>query len=386
MTERDDDFEFDFFDEPASPEDQTVERPPRRIARPQGPAPGGPPPRGPRIRAATGAAPLLRLVGLIAFAILIVVLLVFWVNSCRDSGKKNSYQRYFEQMGQVAADSQQVGSELRDALTTAGARYAQIDEKLNSLAQQQQQDVTRARELSPPGALRVEQQHAVEALEFRVSGLQGLSAALRQASTARTRTGSVTAFAEQARRLVASDVIWDDRFKAAAVARLQAEGLAGDIKVPDSNFVQFPDFDSTRTAADIINRIFGGTDDGGGLHGTGLVVVRALPSGQELQTDTDNTVVATTDLGFSVTVEDTGDSQEVGVQVTLTIQQNPAPIVKRQTIPVINAGEQKTVIFRNLGQVQFATKTTLKVDVKAVPNEENLDNNSLEFPVIFSLG
>ena len=43
------------------------------------------------------------------------------------------------------------------------------------------------------------------------------------------------------------------------------------------------------------------------------------------------------------------------MKVTLTIQQPPTPIVKTKTIDLINAGEQKTVTFHNLGQVQFAT-------------------------------
>ena len=42
--------------------------------------------------------------------------------------------------------------------------------------------------------------------------------------------------------------------------------------------------------------------------------------------------------------------------------------------------------FENLGQiVQFAQKTTLKVEVEPVPGEENTDNNSASYPVIFTL-
>jgi hypothetical protein len=166
---------------------------------------------------------------------------------------------------------------------------------------------------------------------------------------------------------------------------LQHQGVQG-VPVPDSNFVQLPDFDSVRAWQDILDRLRGGSTSGGGLHGTGLLVTKAIPSGQELSTDSDNTVVASQGLGFSVTIQDTGDAQEVRVEVTLTIQQSPSPIVKKQTIDVINAGQQKTVTFRNLGAVQFATKTTVKVDVKAVPGETNLDNNSASYPVIFSLG
>jgi len=123
-----------------------------------------------------------------------------------------------------------------------------------------------------------------------------------------------------------------------------------------------------------------------GLHGMALVTTKALPGNQELSADAENTVTATTDLGFAVTVEDSGDSQEVQVKVTLTIQQTPSPIVQTKTIDLINPGQQKTVAFHNLGQVQFATRTTVKVDVQPVPQEKNAANNSAEYPVIFSLG
>jgi hypothetical protein len=242
--------------------------------------------------------------------------------------------------------------------------------------------VTRAQALTPPGPLRLEQQHAVESLEFRVSGLQGLRDALRSASTRKTGNDAST-LSDQAKRLAASDVIWDDLFATPTVLELRNQNLRG-IAPTDSNFVQLPDFDSVRTWQDILDRLRGSATSSG-LHGTGLVVTRALPSEKELSTDTDNTIVAGTDLGFAVTVQDTGDSQEVRVEVKLTILQSPAPITKTQVIDVINAGQQKTVTFTKLGAVQFATKTTVKVDVKAVPGEQNLDNNSAQYPVIFSV-
>ena len=110
-----------------------------------------------------------------------------------------------------------------------------------------------------------------------------------------------------------------------------------------------------------------------------------MPANQELSESTENTVTATSDLGFAVTVEDTGDSQEVQIKVTLTIQQQN-PIVQTMTIDLINPGEQKQVVFRNLGVITFATKTQVKVDVAPVPQEKNVDNNSKVYQVIFSLG
>src|SRR5439155_20478684 len=92
--ERDNDIEFDFFEEPETTEaPPPVRRAPRR---------GGP--RRP-VRPAAGFTPLLRLVGLIAFAILVVVLLVLWVQGCRSNAKKDSYRHYMDKLTTIAKAS-----------------------------------------------------------------------------------------------------------------------------------------------------------------------------------------------------------------------------------------------------------------------------------------
>ena len=53
-------------------------------------------PRGP-IRPRAGFTPLLRLLGLIAFAILIVVLLLLWVQSCQEDKKRDAYSRLHDE-------------------------------------------------------------------------------------------------------------------------------------------------------------------------------------------------------------------------------------------------------------------------------------------------
>ena len=97
-------------------------------------------------------------------------------------------------------------------------------------------------------------------------------------------------------------------------------------------------------------------------------------------------IEASTDLKFEVAVANTGDNQEVRIEVTLTIQQSPTPIVKKQTIQVLNVGETETVVFSDFPSVDFGEKRTLRIDVEPVPKEKNTTNNSAEYPVIFSLG
>jgi hypothetical protein len=384
MSDREPDFEFDFFEEPETQEapgrDRTLRRP---LGTPRGPRP----PRGP-IRPRAGFMPLLRLLALIAFAILIVVLLLLWVQSCQESNKRDAYATYMKDASAVARDSERVGRELNDVLTTPGIKAAELQQQLAGLVEQQTIGTQRARKLDPPGPLRAAHLEAIEALEFRVDGLSGLREAFRRTQGSKDAAGAGALLASQAERLVASDVIWDDLFKDPAVAVLQEQKISG-VEVPDSNFVQTPDLASTASTVHIWERINGSAASGsgttGGVHGTGIESVKVVPGGAQLSETTENIVDAGTDLAFAVAVANTGDSQEVKVEVTLTIQQSPTPIVKKQTIDIINPGETKTVAFRDFPSVDFSERRTLRVDVAPVPEEANTGNNSAEYPVIFSL-
>ena len=180
MSERDSDFEFDFFDEPVTQEASgTGERTLRRPLGGRGPRL----PRGP-IRPRTGFTPLLRLLGLIAFAILLVVLLLLWVQSCQEDQKRDAYSDYMTDVSAVARDSERVGREFSDVLTTPGIKPAALQKQLAGLVQQQEIGATRARDLDPPGPLRASHLSGVESLEFRVAGL---GASPRRSSARRGR-------------------------------------------------------------------------------------------------------------------------------------------------------------------------------------------------------
>jgi len=372
VTDRGDDIEFDFFDEPETREDPGRPRPQRRQ--------GGGGPRSPA-RPPHGFAPLLRLIGLIAFAILIVVLLVLWVQSCQGAQKHDRYSSYMGKVSTIAHDSDANGRKLTE--------LADIVAGLNGLAQLQQQNVARAEQLDPPGTLRAENTSMIQSLQLTVYGLRGLADAFRRTSGYKVDQASQAGalLATQAQRLTASDVVWADFFHAPSVAVLKQEGIGG-VVVPEMDFVTNTDIASTTFQTQVFLRIHGASTGGtpGGLHGTGIVSTVALPKNQELSTTTENTVVASADLAFQVNVKDTGDSQEVSIQVTLTIQKSPTPIVKHATIQLINPGQVVPVVFRDLGQPPFGVKTTVKVDVQPVPGEKSTANNSAEYPVIFSLG
>jgi hypothetical protein len=380
VTEHDTDIDFDFFDEEEPPTQESA----RERRGPRGPQR---PPTAP-----TNLTPLLRLIGLIAFAILIVVLLVFWVQSCREASKEKTYKGYMSKVSEVAGSSQQIGKQLSQALTVQGLKEAQVEQRISGLARQEQLDVERARGITPPGTLRDEQAALIQALQFRVSGLNGLVSALAATAKTKDTTRAGTVLADQMQRLLASDVIYEDSFKAPATAELKRQGVTGTNAsggplVPDSNFLQTTDLVTASAMETVLNKIRGSTvtPTQGGLHGTNLVSVKVLPQGTELSTSSRTTVILRTNMTIQVTIEDSGDSQEANIPVKLTVVQAGRPnITKRETIGFINPGEQRTVTFSNFGSPEVKP-AQIKVEVQPVEGETKTDNNSADYPVIFSV-
>jgi hypothetical protein len=246
--------------------------------------------------------------------------------------------------------------------------------------------VQNAQGLDSPGPLHDSNEGAVQALQLRVNGLQGLRSAFQDTTDATDAAEVGLQLEAQMRRLEASDVVWADLFRAPAQAVLEDEGIEG-VQVPSSQFVQTDDLTSASALAAVWQRIQGASTGGTptGVHGNGIASVTALPSNTILSTDTETTIRASTELTFEVAVENSGDSQEVGVKVTLTIPKEPQPIVQTKTIALIDPGETKTVRFRVGSLVPLAEPVAVKVDVDPVPGETNTSNNTDEFPVIFTL-
>jgi hypothetical protein len=382
VTTHDDDIlDFDFFDE-----DATREAPAREAREAERPAEKRP--RPPRLRPPGGLTPLLRLVGVIAFAILIIVLLVVWAQGCASDDKRGAYETYLGDVRVIGANSARIGSDLAELLTTTGLTQAQLETRLTGLVQQQRIGVQRAQGLDPPGPVTPAHLNTVQALQFRVAGIQGLLATFRATKDVKDASAAGQQLSAQSRRLITSDVVWDDLFRLPTQRLVREEGFE-DLAVPDSNFVANPELYSTRSLTLVWQRVHGASTGGtpSGLHGNGLSYTKVLPSGQTLSTSVETTIKASTDLAFEVGVQNTGENQEVRVAVTLTIPtpSGGSPITKTQRIDLIDPGETKTVTFRNFPDPPFGEKTTVKVDVKPVPGETNTTNNTAEYPVIFSL-
>jgi hypothetical protein len=168
---------------------------------------------------------------------LIVVILLVVLVTGGSSGKGGAYKSYFGRVAPIAGGSQRVGALLDRIL--AQAQRAQISDpssKLGPLVKQAQAQIAAARGLRPPAGLRSEHSQVLSALAFRVSGLEGLHAALGQRTRSGGNAGLTTKLGDEIDRLVTSDVIWRDLFLQPAVAALRQLHLAASL-APQSTFV-----------------------------------------------------------------------------------------------------------------------------------------------------
>jgi hypothetical protein len=383
MDPRDDDIEFDFFEEePATTEAQSSQS---RVRLPRRGGGRGPKPRGPQ-GPARGLTPLLRLLALVAIIVAALVFFGLLIQSCASTSKKDAYKSYMAKVAAIAHSSESDGASVASAMATSGTKVSDLETSLVGIADQERQTLAAAEKLNPPGTLRPEQENLVEALQLRINGVQGLADTFRATATSKA-TSDAALLSAQAERLLASDVMWDDLFRVPATNEMKTQGVIG-VVAPESHFVTNHDLVTERSMGLVLQRLRGASTGGTptGIHGTNIVDTKVMPGGHTLSPSSENTVTATTDLAFVVTIQDSGDSQEVGIKVTLTIQKPGGAIVKTNTLDLINPGQTKSVTFRNLGQVPFAQKTTVLVDVAPVPSEHNTSNNKASYPVIFSLG
>jgi hypothetical protein len=377
----DDDLDFEFFDEPATEAPTRVE-PPRRSA--------GPEPTEPvRPRTPGGGVPIVRIAAIILGVIVIAVALVFGINSCRGDDERGDVVAYFRSVQAVATASNDVGQNLTILLETTGLTLENLETGLAGLAEQHVQVASQASQLVAPPAFAESQESLVEAMQLRAAALNGLALEAGELQLATPAAEGGAALAAEAARIVGGNVVYDDLFKGRAETVLKEDGITG-VEVPESPFLADPELLSVGTLTAIVDRIInaaGGDAEGetGRLHGNGIVSVSVV-DGEQLSPDEDTIVDLSDTLAFEIVVENSGDFLETNVRVTLTIQGDP-PIERRQRIRRIEPGGQITVRFEGFPELGLAggIVTTLKVAVRPVDGETNIDNNTAEYQVIFGI-
>jgi hypothetical protein len=375
----DDNIEFDFFEEPAA-EPEPRRGLPRRTRRPDGPT-------RPPVRPGPGMMPLLRLLGLIAAAIA-VVLFIAEIGGC--SSTSSAYKRYIVKVGPLASASATEGKDLTGILAQPSLTEKSLEETLGGLVTKADSLIQQAQAVDPPGPLRSQHEDLVDALKLRRAALAGLLATFKRTASEKKDAAIGGVLAEQTERLAASDVLWRDLFQSATADALNRKGVHG-VSPPKSVILVKPATLDATSLGNLWKRVHGTAVSSNVLRGTALVgvTVSSDAAGQSpivLSRDGTTNVRASAAMVFHVTVKDTGEVQEAHVKVTLTIIQTPALEPLTGVIPLLNPGDTQTVNLPLKGAAPVLNQPLkVSVVVAAVPHEARLDNNSHQYTVVFQV-
>ena len=173
-----------------------------------------------------------------------MLLLIFWVNGCREDQRKDTYKNYVEHVEDFATQSQRLGQRLNTLLTTPGTKEADVENELSGLAQQQDKLTNRLgpRSTGPPS------QPARSTCSTRSTSGRRAERDVRRVQDdcgAKNADQAGAELAEQMHRFVASDVIWEDLFNQPTKDELAKLSITG-VNVPDSIFFPNPDIAHAR--------------------------------------------------------------------------------------------------------------------------------------------
>ena len=318
---------------------------------------------------------------------MVLLLLVLGIKSCRDSARKDAFRNYVRDVAALVQSSDTESRNLFALLAKpTGQGQVQLQNAVNGYENDAAQLVDRAKSTSHPDELSNAHRYLIDALSLRRDGLANIARELRSALSGVARQQAVGHIATQMQLFLASDVLYSQRVLPNLTHPLKKEGLLGQVEVPKSRFL--PDLQWVRPIT--VARSFSGLGTGAGgpiapgLHGTSLIGTVARPGGQSLTTAGATSITVTQKLSFDVTVQNGGANDERDVVVQLSITGAGTPIVREQTLPTIAAGAQKVVSIPLAATPPLGRPVTIRVNIKPVPGEKKLDNNTASYPAIFT--
>jgi hypothetical protein len=372
-----------FFDEDDEP---TRTRPrPRRAT---------PPPRG---GIADPSAIRTRRAVALGVALLFLVLLVLVFRGCAQARAENALKDYNREHTSLVSESdQQVGVPFFDLLGRVGEDSPQdLAANIGSLRVTADQHLGQAERLSVPDDMVPAHRSLLIALELRRDGLDYVQSRIQSAlaDDEDTATEAVEQIAAQMQAFLASDVLHEGRVVPMIKSALDDNEIGGQ-EIQGSRFLQSrqwlePSFVAERLEARASTTGDGADDDevAPGLHGHGLASVTVGDTTLEPGETAVNRIPSEEGLTFVVAFVNQGEHDEFDVDVVVRIRPDSGSGVRgTRTIETVAQGATAEAPVAIDSPPPAGTAATVEVEVRAVPGEENLDNNTSEYRVLFTEG
>ena len=273
---------------------------------------------------------------MLAAGILVVILvLVLLARSCGGSSAESKNEEYLNQVKAALKKSSQAGVALNAILRAPRPLKSKAAVKQVKTAHDlMQQALNDASAIEPTKQAEAANPALIQALSYRVNGLQCLQQNLPQAYQAKQNVAGGKLLAPCMQRLLASDVVYADSYQARLNNDLSDAGV--DVRAPSSVILP-PASVNTVTPAGaglMLQRLKPGAQ-GSGLHGMSLDSTVAQSGGNSVTLRPGgevNQVKASSDLTFVVTATNGGDFQEFDIVVKVTLGEGSKAVTRTATI------------------------------------------------------
>jgi hypothetical protein len=332
---------------------------------------------------------LIRQLVLFGGFLLVVVLLIFVVNGCRQSAKESALKDYNRDVASIVRDSDtQVGKPFFDLLRNPST--GDLSTQIAGYKVQADQQYQQAKRISTPGEMTAAQRSFLITMEMRRDGLQRVADEVRAAlsSDAEAADAAIQQIAGAMAMFLTSDVVYTDRVYPIIEDELR-EADVGAQRLQRTQFLPGWQWLDPNTVADALGQQLSadaadgtGREPAPGLHGTGIDSVQV--GDQTLDPEAPNRVAYGADTEFTVNFTNQGEHDEVDIDVVLRIEGGREPIRVTKNVPSVAAGATAAATLSLDSPPPFDTATTISVEVKAVPGEEKKDNNKAEYDALFT--
>lgn len=321
-------------------------------------------------------------------ALILIVLIVLGVNSCRANQQENARKDYNRDVTAVVTQSDREVAAPYFELLSNGAREGQdLQVQVNQLRQAADDNVEQAEGFDVPDDMAEAQDNLLLTLNLRAGAIRRVAEKIPAAQgRGQPAQAAVRSIAGEHQAFLASDVVYSQRVAPLIKEALDDAGISGQT-IASSRSLR----DLAWLSEDVVAERLGSSGGSGsgrdgavapGLHGHGLESVSVGET--TLQPEGTNRIPAAGGVTFRIAVANQGDNNEKNVRVTVTVRGPGRPITVNRTVPSTEA-KQTAEVSIPLGQTPpIGQAATVEVAIARVPGEEKIDNNRQRYTVLFT--
>jgi hypothetical protein len=331
---------------------------------------------------------LIRQLVLFGGFILVLALLVFIIDGCRDSARESALKDYNRDVASIVSDSDsQVGKPFFDLLRNPS--QGDLSTLIAGYKVQAESQYQQAKRISTPGDMTSAQRSFLITMEMRRDGLQSIADQIRTAlsSDAEAADKAIEQIAGAMELFLSSDVIYTSRVLPLISDTLR-DADVGSQQLQRTQFLPGVQWLDPSVVADALGQQLSSGGSGGngrepapGLHGTGIDSVQV--GEQTLTPDAANRIAYGADTEFTVNFTNQGENDETDIVVVLKIEGGPETLRVQKTVASVTAGTAAAATLGLDKPPPLDTPVTITVQVKPVPGEEKKDNNTSEYDAAF---